>query len=111
MLAVPAATGLFLLSSQILLLIYGDDDFLQASLVLRIVVWTLILGVYSNTLGGILMAGHREKLNLWIVAVDTAVVPGCGGVLIGRFGLVGAAVTARRACRRLRAALRLRRRG
>jgi O-antigen/teichoic acid export membrane protein len=92
--AVPAATGLFLLSKEILLLVYGNEDFLYASVVLRVLVWSLILDVYTHTLGHLFMAGHREKTNLAIVAVDVVASLLVGVVLIQWLGLVGAAATA-----------------
>ena len=91
--AVPGATGLYLLSEPILLLIYGKEDFVAAAPVLRIIVWGLVLGVYSHALGNILIAGRREKVNLWIVVVDVTTSLALGGLLIWRFGLLGAPVT------------------
>ncbi len=93
-LALPAATGLFLLAKPILLLVYENEDFAGASIVLRILVGSLILTVYSHALGNVLMAGNREKVNLQIVVVDVLASLAIGVLLIGRFGLVGAAATA-----------------
>ncbi len=92
--ALPAAVGLFFLSNSAILLLYGEKDFLLASGALRIMVWNMILGVFTTVLGQVLVASLREKVTLRIVAVDGLVSLTFGLILIDRFGLIGAAGTA-----------------
>jgi O-antigen/teichoic acid export membrane protein len=73
-------------------LLYHAPVFLQAFPALRIIAWTLVLRVFVSMFGQALVASHREKINLRIVAVDTLVNVLAGWPLISRFGLSGAAV-------------------
>lgn len=98
-LAVPTAVGLFFLADQVLLLLYGDREFLLASGVMRIMSWNLIFAALTTVLGQVLLASLREKVTLRIVLVDALVSLGLGAILISQFGLAGAAVTA--VCTRL----------
>ena len=92
--ALPMVVGLLVLADSAFLLLYGDEQFLLASGALRIVVWTLILNAFTQVLGRALVASMREKVTLRIVAIDALVNLVLGLILIGQFGLVGAAVTA-----------------
>jgi O-antigen/teichoic acid export membrane protein len=93
-LALPIVVGLFFLSDQVLLLLYANKDFVLASEVLRIIIWTSVLTALTNVLGQVLWASLREKVTLRIVIVDGVVGLVFGAILIGPFGLVGAAVAA-----------------
>jgi O-antigen/teichoic acid export membrane protein len=93
MLALPAIAGIFFLGDWILSVLYKNPAFLQAAPALRIVAWTLILQVFSNVLGQVLLATHREKITLRIVTVDTLINLLVGWPLIKFFGLRGAAFT------------------
>jgi O-antigen/teichoic acid export membrane protein len=90
--AVPAAVGLFFFSDFALQLLYGID-FLPASKVLRISAWSLIPIALAVALGQTLFASLREKVTLRITLVNIAVSLVLGVILIGHFGLVGAAIT------------------
>ncbi|MCU1242685.1 MAG: hypothetical protein JWO71_3411 [Candidatus Acidoferrum typicum] len=92
-LALPAIAGIFFLGDWILSLFYKNPTFLQAGPALRIVAWTLILQVFSNVLGQVLLATHREKITLRIVVVNILVSLSVGWPLMKFFGLRGAAVT------------------
>jgi O-antigen/teichoic acid export membrane protein len=93
MLALPAIAGIFFLGDWILSVLYKNPAFSQAGPALRIVAWTLILQVFSNVLGQVLLATHREKVTLRIVLVDTLINLLVGWPLIKLFGLRGAALT------------------
>jgi O-antigen/teichoic acid export membrane protein len=93
MLALPAIAGIFFLGDWMLSILYKNPAFLQAAPALRIVAWTLILQVFSNVLGQVLLATHREKITLRIVVVDTLINLLVGWPLIKFFGLRGAALT------------------
>lgn len=92
--ALPTTIGLFFLADPALLLLYGEPDFLSASGVLQIMVWTLVLIVFTSVLGQVLVASLREKITLRIVVIDTLVGLVFGLILINQFGLIGAAATA-----------------
>ena len=92
--ALPVVIGLVYLSKNILLLLYGNQDFILASGVLRIILTTLVLRTVSSVLGRDLLAGHCEKAVLKIVLIGSAVNIFSGLILIRQFGLMGAAITA-----------------
>jgi len=91
--ALPVIIGLVYLSKEILLLLYGNEDFLLASQVLRILLITLVLRAVSSVMGRDLLAGHREKAVLKIVLITSVVYLFSGLILISKFGLMGAAIT------------------
>jgi O-antigen/teichoic acid export membrane protein len=93
MLAVPAVAGIFFLGQWVLSLFYKNPAFLQAAPVLRVIVWILLLQVFGNVLGQVLLATHREKVTLRIVIVCTLSNLLAGWPLIKLFGLRGAAMT------------------
>ena len=93
-LAIPTAVGLFFLSDSVLVLLYGEREFLQASAALRVMVWTLVPVALTSVLGQIFLAGGRETVTLRIVAVNLLVAAVTGIVLIWSFGLIGAAIAA-----------------
>jgi len=90
--ALPVVVGLFYLAGPVLLLLYGNKDFVLASTALRIMIWLLVLTALTNVLGQVLWASLREKVTLRIVAVDAVVGLLLGAILIVPFGLVGAAI-------------------
>jgi O-antigen/teichoic acid export membrane protein len=90
-LALPAVAGLYFLGDWALSILYKNPAFTQAFPVLRIVAWVLISQVFTSVLGQVLVASHREKITLRIVAVDTLVNLLMGWPLISLFGLRGAA--------------------
>jgi O-antigen/teichoic acid export membrane protein len=90
-LALPAVAGLYFLGDWALSILYKNPAFTQAFPALRIVAWVLISQVFTSVLGQVLVASHREKVTLRIVAVDTLVNLLIGWPLISLFGLRGAA--------------------
>jgi O-antigen/teichoic acid export membrane protein len=93
MLAVPAVAGIFFLGEWVLSLLYKNPAFLQAAPVLRIIMWVLLLQVFGNVLGQVLLATHREKVTLRIVVICIMVNLLAGWPLISLYGLRGAAMT------------------
>ena len=93
MLAVPVVAGIFFLGQWVLSLLYKNPAFVQAAPVLRVVAWILLLQVFGNVLGQVLLATHREKITLRIVVVCTSINLLAGWPLIKLFCLRGAAVT------------------
>ena len=91
--ALPTAVGIYFIADSALLLLYGDESFLEAVPVLRVVIWILVLRALTTALGQVLLASLRERITLRIVAVNTLISFVMGLLLIGRFGLMGAAVT------------------
>lgn len=92
--ALPATVGLSFLAEAAFLLLYGNADFLQASPGLRVLAWTLPLWASTHVLGRALVAGLREKVTLRIAVLTTILKLAFGLILISRFGLLGAAVSA-----------------
>ena len=91
-LAVPAVAGLYFLGDRLLSVLYKNPAFLQAFPALRIAAWILISQVFTSVLGQVLVASHRERVTLRIVAVDMLVNLLVGWPLIHFFGLRGAAI-------------------
>jgi O-antigen/teichoic acid export membrane protein len=90
--ALPVVVGLFVLADPVLLLLYGDKEFLLVSSVLRIVIWIPLLNALTTVLGQVLWASRREKTALRIAVINTLLKLVTGLILINQFGLIGAAV-------------------
>ncbi len=93
MLALPAAVGLSLLATPILVLVYGETDFAQAAGALEVVSWVLIVRAFTHVLGRALWASKHESQSFKIILVNTSVWFVLGMVLISQFSLIGAALT------------------
>jgi len=91
---IPTVVGLYFLADAALLLLYGNSDFTRAAMALRILSAALILRVFTKVLGLVLIASLRERMTLRILTIDLLATLVCGPILIGHFGLVGAALTA-----------------
>jgi len=92
-LALPTVVGAIFLGDWLLVLAYRNPVFLQAFPALRIIFCVLVLQVFSSMLGQVLVAVRRERVVLRIAVVDILLNICIGWLLIGRFGLVGAAIT------------------
>ena len=90
--ALPFCVGLFFLGEEILLFIYKDTSFSQATIVLYILSLTLITFTFIKVLGYLLVANNFEKFNLIEVVVTTVVGGLSGVVLISEYKLLGAAL-------------------
>jgi O-antigen/teichoic acid export membrane protein len=91
---VPAAVGLFLLAEPVLMFLYGEQDFIVAAAVLRIMVANIIFIALTHALGQVLLASLREKTTLRIVLINMIAGVVFGFIFIPSFGLIGAAVSA-----------------
>ena len=91
-LAIPAAAGLYVLAGPLLLLVYGDSEFLDSVVVLRILAVTLLFKALTAILGQILWASHRETTSLRIALTNTIVMVVAALILIPAFDVVGAAL-------------------
>lgn len=89
----PVVVFIYYLSGEILVFLYGNQEFLYATIVLQILVLTLIPQAVTTIFGRILLAGHQEKKLFKIVMNCSVFSTGIGVFLIGQFGLVGAALT------------------
>lgn len=93
LIVVPTTVGLVFLSKPVLLLLYDNESFVQATLALQVIVWAMMLRVFTQVLGRVLVASMQEKVTLRILVVDSIVTVILGIILIGRMGMVGAAWT------------------
>jgi O-antigen/teichoic acid export membrane protein len=89
-LTLPLVVGLFLLSKEALLVVYGEGEFVLASTVLRIIVWSLLVQSLTQILGRTLWASKKETTSLGIVTANTVIWFISGLILISQFGLIGA---------------------
>jgi O-antigen/teichoic acid export membrane protein len=92
MFGLPATLGIFILAQYALVFLYGQESFVDATLVLRIYSITVILRAVIHALGQVLIAGMRERDTLSIVLVGIVLNVVLGVVLISQFGMLGAAV-------------------
>ena len=88
----PAVVGLFYYAGPALLLLYQKTEFSAATIVLQLSVWALIVKVITAILGRSLLAAHRERTVLIIMAVETAASFVLAAWLVPSYGLIGAAV-------------------
>ena len=75
------------------MLLYGNQDFSLAADALRILVGVLVLRVFTQVLGRVLLAILQEKKTLRILAIDLLTTVILGPILISQYGLMGAALT------------------
>ena len=91
--AIPAAVGLYMLAESALIFVYGSREFVEAVPALRIMTWTFLSSAVTSPLGQVLLASHRERVNLRIVIVNAVLGLVLGFLLISQFGVIGAATT------------------
>lgn len=91
--ALPAVVGLLITADAVLLFLYDDPEFLQAVVVLRIMVWLPLGDALTTALGQVLWASNNEKTTFRISVVNTLVKIMVGFILIQQFGLVGAPIS------------------
>lgn len=90
---IPAAAALCFFADDLLRLLYGKPEFGSAALALQILVVAMVLRVFTQVLGRVLVASLREKVTLRILVLDTLASVILGLLLIRQWGLLGAAVT------------------
>ena len=91
-LVIPIIVGIILLANPLLLLLFGNEDFSSAATILRILSLILLLRVFTQVFGRVLVASFQEKTTLRILLVDTIATVIIGYTLIWQFGVIGAAV-------------------
>lgn len=89
MLALPIAVGGFLVSDQVILLIYGEK-FYNSIMVFQVMVWVTMFSFVGYINGATLNATGREKLFVKISSIGTFANIILDYVLIKRFGYIGA---------------------
>lgn len=92
--ALPSAVGLYWLAEDALTLAYGNREFTEAALALRILAASIVLRAITTALGQMLFASLQERVTLRIVLVNVTVSFVISVVLIDRYGLLGAAAAA-----------------
>lgn len=89
-LAIPASVGLFFVSDSALALIYGKDKFADATPIVQVVCWVLVLRVFTQVFGQFLVVNGRERRTLRILMINTIVLVLAAPLLVYVYGLVGA---------------------
>jgi O-antigen/teichoic acid export membrane protein len=90
---VPSAVALCVFADDLLQLLYGKAEFAAAAPALQILVGAMVLRVFTQVLGRVLVASLQEKITLRILLVDTLASIALGFLLIPTWGLLGAAVS------------------
>lgn len=93
-LAFPACLIMFALSADVLNLVYGHKGFSDGALVLQILAFTLLCDPLNPILGHGLWAAGEDRAVFRIVATNICINLTLGLILIGAWGLTGAAVCA-----------------
>ncbi|MCC5634563.1 oligosaccharide flippase family protein [Nostoc sp. CHAB 5844] len=90
--ALPFCVGLLFVGQELLLFVYRNQEFAQATLFLQLTALTLIPYPFIRVLGDTLLANGLEKFNL-IEVIITTITGGLSGIfLISQYKLVGAAL-------------------
>jgi O-antigen/teichoic acid export membrane protein len=88
----PFFIGLLFFGRELLLFIYKDPSFAQATVILHIVSLSLITSNFSRSFSYLLIANGFEKFNLLEVVLTTTVGGLAGVLLISQYKLLGAAL-------------------
>jgi len=89
--AIPATLVLFCLAGDILVLVYGKEEFRAASTILQILSFTLLLDTLNPVIGHGLWASGKDRLVLNIVIVNFIFSSILSALLVWQFGIMGAA--------------------
>lgn len=89
--ALPFIIGLLFIGSDLLLLIYRDPSFSQATSALNVIALGLITAAFSRPLSYVLVANGFEKINLWEVFITTTLGGFLSVFLVSQYQLNGAA--------------------
>ncbi|MDZ7267417.1 MAG: flippase [candidate division KSB1 bacterium] len=88
-LTVPVALALSLLADPIIDLIYGEQ-FAAAAAVLRVLIWVVVPYAASQIFAYALVASNNQRYDLWVNALSMLANLALNGLLIRRFGYMGA---------------------
>jgi O-antigen/teichoic acid export membrane protein len=91
-LILPAAAGTAALAPALIHLLYRDQQYTGAVLVLRLVVWETVPFLVNAVLSRLLIASNLQRLSAQVALIKLAVSVVYYAVLIPLFGLPGAAV-------------------
>lgn len=89
--AIPATIVLFCLAGDILVLVYGKEEFRTASTILQILSFTLLLDTMNPVIGHGLWASGKDRLVLNIVIFNFIFSSCLSTLLVWQFGIAGAA--------------------
>ncbi len=89
-LALPMATGVFLLARPLVDALYSAQQYADSVLALEILIWTLPFMYASELLGYVVLITNREKLVARAVVVSTTLNVIMNLILVPRFGLYAA---------------------
>lgn len=90
--SLPFILGVLFFSQDLILLIYKDPNFLQATIPLKISVLTLLVAPFVRSFGYLLVSYGLEKFNLLEVIVTTSSGSLSGIFLITQYQLIGASL-------------------
>lgn len=89
--ALPFMVGLFFIGSDLLILVYQNQSFTQATKALHIVAIGLLITAFNRPLSYVLVANGFEIINLWEVFITTLVAGLTSVMLVSQYQLNGAA--------------------
>ena len=90
-LSIPIAVGISILSSKIVLFLYGTR-YSNASLALSILIWTLVPLCINYMMGAAMIALHEEKKGVIVLFLNVVVNVLLNLYLIPKYSLYGAAI-------------------
>lgn len=90
-LAIPATVVLFAVGGDILVVVYGKEEFRAATPMLQILAFTLLLDTLNPVIGNGLWAAGKDKLVLNIVVVNFVASTTLSAILVSQYGILGAA--------------------
>lgn len=93
-LAIPMFFGTLFFSRHLLLFVYKDLDFANASIALCIISFGMVTRAFNKPLSYTLVANHLEKVNLKEVIYGTILGGVISVMLVSQFQLEGAAISA-----------------
>ena len=90
----PLALAAAVFAEPLLTTIYGQERFGEAAELLQLLAWILVLRTINHTLGQTLLATGKERTTLRILVVTAISALILSPLLIGLYGVVGAALSA-----------------
>lgn len=90
--ALPLILGCYFFSKDLLIFLY-NPSFAQASLILNIGSLALFFLAFNRAIPFVLLANGYEKINLYILIINTTLGSVAGILLISHFKLLGAIIT------------------
>lgn len=91
---IPALVGIFLLADKVLMLLYNNEEFLEATLLLQLLVWWALIDTVMTVYGQVLWASKREKTSLQIAIAMAITNIVSTLIFVNLFDLIGVVVAA-----------------